>query len=325
MKRYFAFLGLYLFFSFSISAYPDTKVTMPNFFNGFGESRPYPETVYSTEYGDEIVVMNSYFHGTGLYINGSINNSVTEIVSGLLEFEDIKYVFLNSNGGFVSDGLALGLLFRKNKVFTALDYDSECHSACFLAFIGGIERYQSASILFEIPPVLTMHTPYYLKNGKKTYLRRNDELAEQVCNYIKSMIPESGGKRACFETFSAKEGTIHNSILLQDLGIYTGFLSYYGFKFVKNYNPPEKSKWYGNCFLNADDFSFEDGRCGREAGKCFEVGTIYSDERVKCMNESGYKDYSAKFGQLVPEGGFIIRIQRKWELIGEPNFYKHIK
>ncbi len=317
--KYFIVFCFSLFLHFSANAaYPQTKAPMPNFFDGFAKSTPYPESVYHTEYGDEIVLMKSHFHGSGLYINGSINRSVLDLVEGILEFQTISYVFLNSNGGYVDEGLALGRIFRERKIFTALDYSTECHSACFLAFLGGIERYQSGADLLAKHPLITTHTPYYLKSGRKIYLNRNEDLAKEVCNYIKLMLPEQGGKRACFETFSAKEGVVHLNSLMHKMGVFTGYLQNYGVKFVDSYVPPDTSRWYEACFNSADDFRYSDGSCERESKKCPDRYNLYSPETIQCMNKSGYAKYTADLATLSPVGGFIIRIQKKWEILGKP-------
>ena len=88
--KYFIVFCFSLFLHFSANAaYPKTKAPMPNFFDGFAKSTPYPESVYHTEYGDEVVLMKSHFHGSGLYINGSINRSVLDLVEGILEAVDL--------------------------------------------------------------------------------------------------------------------------------------------------------------------------------------------------------------------------------------------
>ncbi len=52
----------------------------------------------------------------------------------------IKTVVLNSNGGSVSDAIAMGRLIREKKFSTAVENGNLCASSCPLMFAGGVER-----------------------------------------------------------------------------------------------------------------------------------------------------------------------------------------
>jgi hypothetical protein len=52
----------------------------------------------------------------------------------------IKTVVLNSPGGSVSDGLAMGRLIRERKFATEVEAGKYCASSCPLVFAGGLER-----------------------------------------------------------------------------------------------------------------------------------------------------------------------------------------
>jgi hypothetical protein len=52
----------------------------------------------------------------------------------------IKTVVMNSNGGSVSDAIAMGRLIREKKFSTAVENGNLCASSCPLMFAGGVER-----------------------------------------------------------------------------------------------------------------------------------------------------------------------------------------
>ena len=62
-------------------------------------------------------------------------------------------VFLNSNGGYLFDGYAMGRLFRENQIKTVIAYGRVCASSCAAAFIGGKYRamHRTAKLIFHSP------------------------------------------------------------------------------------------------------------------------------------------------------------------------------
>ena len=62
-------------------------------------------------------------------------------------------VYLNSNGGYLFDGYAMGRLFRENEIKTVIADGVVCASSCAAAFIGGKYRAmgQGAKLVFHSP------------------------------------------------------------------------------------------------------------------------------------------------------------------------------
>ena len=108
--------------------------------------------------------------GNFLELQGRIGPDSTEIVrrvfadltpcidreSGL---EHSTLVFLDSSGGLMTDGIALGRMFRQEGVQAAITKGQTCASACALAFLGGIDRVMhkdDARLVFHAPYVQTL-------------------------------------------------------------------------------------------------------------------------------------------------------------------------
>jgi hypothetical protein len=58
-------------------------------------------------------------------------------------FDDVT-VQLNSPGGALLEGIALGVAIREARIITRVARGDECSSACALAFLGGTRRYATA-------------------------------------------------------------------------------------------------------------------------------------------------------------------------------------
>ena len=65
----------------------------------------------------------------------------------------VNSVYLSSGGGYLSDGYALGNLFKQYKVETVITGGQNCSSSCAIAFLGGRFRsmYYDAKLLFHAP------------------------------------------------------------------------------------------------------------------------------------------------------------------------------
>lgn len=98
-----------------------------------------------------------------LEIDGQIGPDSTEALSRLLPKLPkcidgdgtwlANRVYLSSRGGLLSDGFALGRLFRKYQMETVITYGQECSSSCAIAFLGGIYRSMrdDAKLMFHAP------------------------------------------------------------------------------------------------------------------------------------------------------------------------------
>jgi hypothetical protein len=68
-------------------------------------------------------------------------------------------VLLNSGGGSLLEGVLLGRLFRRVGLWTVLTNGSACHSACALAFLGGVERIIDARAQYGVHWVSGIRQP----------------------------------------------------------------------------------------------------------------------------------------------------------------------
>jgi hypothetical protein len=59
--------------------------------------------------------------------------------------KDIRTVFFDSEGGSILGAMTLGRMIRSQGLWTFVDVDDQCFSACFLAFLGGGSRFVAQS------------------------------------------------------------------------------------------------------------------------------------------------------------------------------------
>lgn len=133
-------------------------------------------------------------------MSGPINPDTPFIIERLLkrindspnrcESPDPKYtyiatrVYLNSGGGYMQDGYALGRLFRKEQVSTRIVVNGECFSSCATAFLGG--KYRS----LQKGGKLMFHAPYAYTSRYDISCAKKDT---QLLTYMKEMLSETDG------------------------------------------------------------------------------------------------------------------------------------
>ena len=133
-------------------------------------------------------------------LTGQINPDATYVVNKLLKNiansptrciskgKPRTIVWLNSGGGYIRDGFALGELFRKSKnVHVWIGPNSECYSSCAAAFLGGNNRmmFSSSKLMF--------HAPYnYRKNSKKDIVCSSSN--DTLLKYMQKMINKEDGE-----------------------------------------------------------------------------------------------------------------------------------
>ncbi len=80
--------------------------------------------------------------GGKLMATGTITPGISEVFAAEVakRADYIKTVVLNSQGGSVSDALAMGRLIREKKFATEVEANKYCASSCPLMFMGGVER-----------------------------------------------------------------------------------------------------------------------------------------------------------------------------------------
>ena len=94
-------------------------------------------------------------------------------------------VFMNSGGGYMEDGYALGRILRREFAGTRIAYNGECYSSCAAAFIaGGYRRMGKESKLM-------FHAPYSYYSQYDISCNRKDN---KLLNYMKEMLNETDGK-----------------------------------------------------------------------------------------------------------------------------------
>jgi hypothetical protein len=76
-----------------------------------------------------------YLHLTGDFVFGDSSQVIS-----LIEANHPQYVLFNSNGGSIGDAIKIGRFIRSQKINTVAN-ENACASACFLAFIGGEQRF----------------------------------------------------------------------------------------------------------------------------------------------------------------------------------------
>ena len=115
-----------------------------------------------------------------LLIEGVISNETVSHVRRITSQRPLTMVYLNSPGGDLLAGIALGHLFRERE-FTAVVNAGRCKSACALAFLGAPMR-----ILATESTAIGFHRQYRIVQGKMVYgdLREDKMLVDA---YLRSV------------------------------------------------------------------------------------------------------------------------------------------
>ena len=71
-------------------------------------------------------------------------------------------ISLNSNGGLLADGFALGRELRRLGIFSVVEQANQCASSCAVAFLGGKERFVRSQ------GTIVFHAPYF--NGENAHI-----------------------------------------------------------------------------------------------------------------------------------------------------------
>ena len=108
-------------------------------------------------------------------------------------------VILNSLGGYVRDGYAMGRAIRDNEAATEIDRNSLCASACAIAFLGGVERIMSPEsvIMFHAP-----YLPIEVDGATKARCDSEGVVVSDLNNYYTEMTNKVVGDRLFDRTMS---------------------------------------------------------------------------------------------------------------------------
>lgn len=104
-------------------------------------------------------------------------------------------VFLNSSGGYLQDGYAMGKSLRRFEAHTVIGKDKLCASSCAVAFLGGKER------SVEENGIILFHAPYHIvwdqygTSKIATDCNVGKEELDKLKNYYKEMTDNAAGER----------------------------------------------------------------------------------------------------------------------------------
>lgn len=146
-------------------------------------------------------ICSSGAHHT-IEIDGPINKDTSYILSRVLENlpkciapdgkQIVHSVFLNSDGGTLEDGYAIGQVFRTVGVSASVIKGQVCASACAVAFIGADFR------SIDDDGRLVFHAPYRYRFGtfgqEADCPERSSPSAERLKSYYTKMIGDAGSR-----------------------------------------------------------------------------------------------------------------------------------
>lgn len=201
MDKYF--LTFILFFSISNEVYAEHYILDTNSY--FNEQY---EVISDIEVSDLKIrhvrkidpgyCAKSSHHQDHIEMSGPINPDTPFIIERLINrIEDspnrcktpdgrnfLIKVYLNSGGGFMKDGYALGNLFRDKRVDAIIASTAECFSSCATAFLGGYSRAMAKG------GKLMFHAPYSYNTSYDISCSSRDT---KLLDYMKEMLNETDG------------------------------------------------------------------------------------------------------------------------------------
>ncbi|HEU4654732.1 MAG TPA: ATP-dependent Clp protease adaptor ClpS [Steroidobacteraceae bacterium] len=106
-----------------------------------------------------------------LYVRGGIGQGAArQLELALQEHPQVRFVVLESPGGLASEGIRMGRVIRERGLNTFVE--SDCASACTLAFLGGVKRYLSVEGRLGFHQGRSMFGPTFLDGLQaKAFLR----------------------------------------------------------------------------------------------------------------------------------------------------------
>ena len=127
-------------------------------------------------------------------------------------------ILLSGGGGRVTDGMALGRLFRRHGAITELVYGQVCTASCAGAFLGGAQRY-----LWGDDSLLSFNVPFIARNEKSVECAGHEQ-SRIMEAYAAEMLPEKAAKQLIASTLShcdSREGMFLNNEQAASLGLLT--------------------------------------------------------------------------------------------------------
>ena len=91
--------------------------------------------------GSALITQSGTRAGGGvLLFSGDISIGDADRLKRRIERGHISVIAFDSPGGSIAEALRIGRVIRSELIRTEVPYDAECHSACVIAFAGGVER-----------------------------------------------------------------------------------------------------------------------------------------------------------------------------------------
>ena len=128
-----------------------------------------------------------------IFGDGLIDQGTADKLQQFLTDHNVPYssnLHLNSNGGNLAEGIKLGRLIRRSQLFTYVGrsgdklFDSkpgECYSACALAFLGGLFRFNHKGSLYGV------HRFYSASTGETISSDTAQIISAAIVGYIQEM------------------------------------------------------------------------------------------------------------------------------------------
>ena len=100
----------------------------------------------------------------------------------------VNTVYLNSNGGKLDDGYAIGRIFREFSVAVRVTEKQVCASSCAIAFLGGNFRNvnEDGKLIFHAP---------YVRNRHGGIICAEKSEVQELKNYYREMIPQDSADK----------------------------------------------------------------------------------------------------------------------------------
>ena len=255
-----------------------------------------------------IVPVSSKF--TAYFIDGELKEGDAEHFEKLLmekppQGENYQ-VYLNSNGGLLLEGIKLGLIFRKYKLWTNVERiehsniypypipadEAYCASACAIAFLGGVQRrlsrdnelgfhqfYDSSSLTLE----------EFTKDKQNEISGQSQYISALLANYLFSL------------------GDIDPKILILNASVPSNQMYWLTRQEAMNLNVINEKLWsriwlepYGNGLVAASRRS--DAETGYER---FRTGDYVAQVTFFCRGNQNFLMLSAKFISTTDDETFI--------------------
>lgn len=135
----------------------------------------------------------------------------------------VNRVFLSSRGGYLSDGFAMGRLFREHSIQTVITGGQKCSSSCAIAFLGGKYRIMGSD------GKLMFHAPYTSNGYRSAFGGLSIDCSDRgqvgdLANYYNSVLGDKVGKFLLNRTMSycsSRDGWTLNADAAKLLGLLT--------------------------------------------------------------------------------------------------------